>query len=111
MVHVGLAVASLCTDWSRTIVHFEEEDGSFVHPKDETLYPSDFWVNVDNFHDSGAMPLAVLLVMTGVGQPILKMISMVFLSKGGESCAMLMIMIDHDHDDDDEKRQLLFCDA
>jgi hypothetical protein len=38
VVHAGLAVASLSTDWSKTIVHFIEEEGSFVHPGDETLY-------------------------------------------------------------------------
>mmetsp|Transcript_10383 Transcript_10383/g.21380 ORF Transcript_10383/g.21380 Transcript_10383/m.21380 type:complete len:540 (+) Transcript_10383:161-1780(+) len=81
VVHFALATASLCTDWSRTIVHFDEEEGSIVHPEDDTLYPSDFWTNVRNFQNSGATPLAVLLCFTGVGQPLIKFMSMGLLSK------------------------------
>ncbi len=64
LLHASLMTCALIMNWSVTKV--DTENNSI------TLYPSNFWTNVNNFMDSGAQPLAYLLVLTGVGQPSVK---------------------------------------
>ncbi|GMI07028.1 hypothetical protein TrVE_jg290 [Triparma verrucosa] len=75
IAHITLLVLSLTLNWSLTYVSFT---GTF--PASDNLYPSTFWTNVRNFLNSGALPLALLLLVAGIGQPIIKSLTVAYES-------------------------------
>ena len=75
-MHIVLVVLSLTTNWSMTNVVFH----GTVSPKPVDLYPSTFWTNYDNFMDSGAKTLGVLVLFAGLIQPLLKAVTAAFHS-------------------------------
>mgnify|MGYP006108113383 CR=1 FL=1 len=58
-------------NWSDTSVSIEKP--GFSHD-DHEIYPSNFWTNYDNFRNAGAEAVALILLVGGIGQPILQQI-------------------------------------
>ena len=71
IAHIVLVVLSLTTKWSMTDVTFHGN----IEPKPVDLYPSTFWTNYDNFMDSGAKTLGILVLLAGLIQPAIKAVT------------------------------------
>ena len=67
--HFATTIVSLLTGWSDSNVQVTDPFGPDTSL---TLYDSTFWTNVDNFKSAGANGLAYLMLITGIGQPVMK---------------------------------------
>jgi len=72
-------VVGLQAYWSTTSVKVVTNPASDLDQTTD-LYTSTFWDNVQQFWDAGAQPVAAVIVVGGLVQPILKTIAMLVIA-------------------------------
>lgn len=79
IAHLVFNVVGLQAYWSTTSVKVVTNPPSDLDQTTD-LYTSTFWDNVQQFWDAGAQPVAAVIVVGGLVQPILKTIAMLVIA-------------------------------